>query len=572
MAQIGAIRAPDGSVSAPATGLIDDPRRRLAGLVLLRLLVSSALCGAALTTRFSQTAEESASRASLFAYVFTAYGTVAFEFVWILGRSRLGSLAWIHAGIETALAAWLLALTGGVESPFTFLLLISTVHGALAAGSLGAFISATLATLSLLALAVGLPFSGWIQPQHLESVRAFTLVAATGGGCFATAALASYLTQRLQRTGQALSARERELRELGELYLNVAESLRSGLMTLDASHRVTLLNGTGAAILGVEVSEALGRPLREVLPELAAVLVSAEGNGRAECEIQRGTRRLLLGFTLSPLRDAGSGPLGSVLTFQDLTDQRRLEKALRTQSHLASLGELSAGLAHEVRNPLAALSGAAQMLSQPAVVEPLSAAEDQKLLDVIRRETKHLDRLVSDFLAFARPPEPSLAEGVLSELVTSTVEAFQASEQLDGRVLRCRLEEVSARFDSAQLRQVIWNLLRNAVEATPKEGQVAVRVAAERDFAILEVSDDGAGVPPELRDRIFEPFFTTKERGTGLGLALVGRIVGAHGGTIEMDAADGRGTKFTVRLPRVGKKHAVSASGVPAALLGRNVG
>ena len=540
------------AVSEPTRGF-DDPRRRLAGLVLLRVLVSSALFGAALATSFSQTAEESASRAGLFHYLTAAYGASALEFAAILLRIRPGTLAWIHTGIETALAAWLIALTGGVESPFTFLLLISTVHGALAAGSGGAFAAATLATLALIALGVGLPIPGWIQPNHVESTRWITLIATAGGGCFATAALSSYLTLRLRRTGQALSARERELRQLGELYLNVAESLRSGLMTLGVDRRITLLNGTGATILGVEVGTVLGRSLFAALPELADILVSTEGNGRDECEIVRGGRRLLLGFTLSPLRDPSGEPLGSVLTFQDLTDQRRLENALRTRSHLASLGELSAGLAHEVRNPLAALSGAAQMLSQPvdAGSAPAVSAEDQKLIEVIRRETKHLDRLVSDFLAFARPPQPSLAEGDLSEIVASTVEAFQASEQLGGRVLKCELTHLTARFDSAQMRQVIWNLLRNAVEATETQGRVAVQVREEGASVLLEVADDGPGVPVELRDRIFEPFFTTKERGTGLGLALVGRIIGAHSGTIELDATGSRGTRFVIRLPRV---------------------
>ena len=283
-------------------------------------------------------------------------------------------------------------------------------------------------------------------------------------------------------------------------------------MTLGVDRQITLLNGTGAAILGVESGScSWSRPLRTLLPELADVLVSAEGNGRDECEILRGGRRLLLGFTLSPLRDPSGEPLGSVLTFQDLTDQRRLENALRTRSHLASLGELSAGLAHEVRNPLAALSGAAQMLSQPESSGAGSAvsAEDQKLIDVIRRETKHLDRLVADFLAFARPPEPSLAEGDLSELVASTVEAFQASEQVGDCELRCTLAQLEARFDSAQMRQVVWNLLRNAVEATGPGGRVSVGVRQERAsrFALLEVADDGPGIPSELRDRIFEPFF-----------------------------------------------------------------
>jgi two-component system, NtrC family, sensor histidine kinase PilS len=552
----------------PVSGF-DDPRRRLAGLVLLRVLVSSALFGAALATSFSQMDEEAVSRAGLFGYLTAAYGASAFEFVLILARVRLGSLSWVHIGVETALAAWLLALTGGVESPFTFLLLLSTVHGALAAGSAGAFAAATLATASLVALQVGLPIPGWIPPPHPDSARSITLVATASGGCFATAALASYLTQRLRRAGRELSARERELRQLGELYLNVAESLRSGLMTLGVDRRITLLNGTGAAILGVEVEGVLGRSLLAVLPELGEVLASAEGNGRDECEILRAGRRLLLGFTLSPLRDPSGEPLGSVLTFQDLTDQRRLENALRTRSHLASLGELSAGLAHEVRNPLAALSGAAQMLSEPEDRDTVDtgkavSAEDQKLLEVIRRETKHLDRLVSDFLVFARPPQPSLAEGDLSEIVSSTVEAFQASEQLGERVLVCSLAQLHVRFDSAQIRQVIWNLLRNAVEATGPQGRVSVQLRADGESVLLEVADDGPGIPAEFRERIFEPFFTTKERGTGLGLALVGRIIGAHGGTIELDAAMAKGTRFVVRLPRLARVRSSEAkSGAP---------
>jgi two-component system sensor histidine kinase PilS (NtrC family) len=507
--------------------------------------------------------EEGASRARLFGYLTAAYALSALEFVLILMRTRLRALSWVHIGFETGLAAWLLALTGGVDSPFTFLLLISTVHGALAAGSAGAFTAATLSTVALVALGVGLPIPGWIQPLHPDSPRTITVVATASGGCFATAALASYLTLRLRRAGQELSARERELRQLGKLYLNVAESLRSGLMTLGVDRHITLLNGTGAAILGVEVAAVLGRSLGAVLPDLAEVLRSTEGNGRDECEIARGGRKLLLGFTVSPLRDPSGEPLGSVLTFQDLTDQRRLENALRTRSHLASLGELSAGLAHEVRNPLAALSGAAQMLSQPgeesSAQSPVSA-EDKKLLDVIRRETKHLDGLVSDFLAFARPPEPSLSEGDLSEIVSSTVEAFQASEQLGGRGLQCELANLLVRFDSAQMRQVLWNLLRNAVEATGPEGHIGVRVRAEGDSVLLEVADDGPGIPPHLREQIFEPFFTTKERGTGLGLALVGRIVEAHGGTIELDSAVVKGTRFVVRLPRIARTRQSAAA------------
>ena len=530
-----------------------DDARLLAGLILLRALIASALFGAALFANLSSVTEETA-RSSLFVYLLAAYVSAAAEFLWILWGRHLQRLGFVHAGIEAALAAWLVALTGGPESPFTFLLLIAIILGSVAAGRRGAFISATLASGSLLGMAGAISIPGFIQPEHIDG-RAVAVVLTSSGGCFATAALASYLTERLQRTGRALRAREAELRQLGELYLKVAQSLRSGLMTLGASAkgspgraRVTLLNDPGAAILGISAASAQGRPLAETVPELAKALDAlVAGHGRIECEIHQRDRTVLLGFTLSPLKSDSPELEGSVVTFQDLTQQRRLEETLRRQNHLASLGELAAGLAHEVRNPLAALSGAAQILRTGD--HAAAPADDRKLFDVIERETNHLETLVSDFLTFARPPAPSMVTGDLAKLARSTFEAFRTGEQVGQRKLSCEAESVEARFDEGQLRQVVWNLLRNALEATDANGAISLRVQSGDRWAWLEVQDDGPGVPTDLHDRIFEPFFTTKEHGTGLGLALVGRIVGAHGGTIDLDSTTG-GARFVVSLPR----------------------
>jgi two-component system sensor histidine kinase PilS (NtrC family) len=526
--------------------------RLLAGLVLLRALIASALFGAALFANLSVT--EEAARGSLFVYLLAAYVSAAAEFLWILWGRRLDRLGFVHAGVEAALAAWLVALTGGPESPCTFLLLISTILGSVAAGRRGAFISATLASASLLGMTGVISIPGLIQPDRVDG-RMVAVVLTSSGGCFATAALASYLTERLQRTGRALRAREADLRQLGELYLKVAQSLRSGLMTLGPSVRgnpgsapITLLNDPGAAILGISAPRVQGHALDETVPELARALDAlVAGHGRVECEIHQGERMVLLGFTLSPLKGGSPEMAGSVVTFQDLTQQRRLEEALRRQSHLASLGELAAGLAHEVRNPLAALSGAAQILR--AGDGSSSLAEDRKLFDIIQRETNHLETLVSDFLTFARPPAPSLVAGDLAKLVRSTFEAFRTGEQVGQRRLLCEAEATEINFDEGQLRQVVWNLLRNALEATEAGGSISVRVRSADRWAWLEVQDDGPGIPSELRNRIFEPFFTTKEHGTGLGLALVGRIVGAHGGTIDLDSS-ADGTRFVVSLPR----------------------
>jgi two-component system sensor histidine kinase PilS (NtrC family) len=548
------VPVPQGLISPKLQRFTEDDAGRIGGLVLLRALVVSGLFGAAMATSLSGSADELTYRSQLYAFLTVAYVSVALEFCWILIRRRLRVLAWVHATTETLLAGWLVALTGGPDGAFTFLLLLSTVHGALAAGSGGAFASASLAAAILAALATGITIPGLgVVVAHSDPSRVMVAVCANSAGCFATAALSAYLIQRLQRTRQALSARELELRQLGELYVNVVQSLGSGLMTLGPSLEggdslVTLINSVGAEILGVPLQACQGKPLSVLAPELAQALRSSSGGQRrGECAMAIRGRQLLLGFSVSHLRGADGEPMGHVVVFQDLTDLKRLEEAVRRQGHLASLGELSAGLAHEIRNPLAALSGAVQMLATAP-----SSEEDRRLLDVLRRESAHLETLVSDFLVFARPPPPAMGEADLSQLVEESLEAFRADGRASERNLLAHTEPVQARFDAGQMRQVIWNLMRNAAEATGPGGTVRVSVVARNGAAVLEVADDGPGVPGQVASQIFEPFFTTKEKGTGLGLALVARIVGSHGGTVDFDRNVTRGARFVVTLPRAG--------------------
>ncbi len=511
--------------------------RRLSGLVLVRVLVVSALFGAALSTSLSGSAQEAAARSALYAFLVSAYAAAALELVWLLTRRAYGLLAWVHVAAETLLAGWLVALTGGTEGPFTFLLLLSTVHGALAAGSAGALAAATASTFELVLLASG---ASWLGLSPSDSSRAAAAVFANSGGCFATAALASYLTERLSRTDRALGQRERELQRLGELYRNVVQSLGSGLMTLSSSGEILFVNQTGAEILGIDSEGASGQSIERLAPELAPERLA----GRGELSLERAAGRRLLGYSSSPLREGGGLPSGKVVSFQDVTDLRRLEASVRRQSHLASLGELSASLAHEIRNPLAALSGAVQMLS----AEPKNEG-DARLFELIRRESAHLGKLVSDFLAFARPPRPALQPTDLATLVRDRCASFDPVAQRQGRGLACEVEAASLEVDPGQLRQVVDNLLRNALEATGPGGKIAVSLRLAEERVLLSVEDDGPGVPPEVALRLFEPFFTTKEKGTGLGLALVARIVGNHGGTVDLESPPGGGARFVVSLP-----------------------
>ncbi len=542
----------------PASAAVE-VARRLALLILLRVLVSGALFGSALSVLSTGPVEE-AVRGRLYVYLVAAFASAALEFVWLLFERGMAALAWVHVAVETLLAGWLVALTGGPAGPFGFLALLSTVHGALAAGSAGAAASALLATGVLWALA-GLPSlqaAVGTLPVAVTPPRLLAALLADAGGCFATAALSAYLTERLQRTGRALSAREAELRSLGDLYRSVVRSLGSGLLTLVPSggvRRVTLLNEAGARILGVDPEEAPGRTLADISPALDEAVAAAPPSRAAACEIARDGEKRLLDLAVSSLRGPAGEAAGMVVAFEDVTEIKRLQAALARQEHLASLGELSAGLAHELRNPLAALSGAVEMLSTDAV-----EGDDARLFELIRRESVHLGKLVSDFLAFARPPRPALREGDLGALLAQCCETFQPQAAARGCVLECGSVPAPARFDPDQMCQAVTNLLRNAVEASAEGGRIAASVRPAGDEWAIEVEDDGPGVAPEIAGRIFEPFFTTKQKGTGLGLALVARITEAHGGTVDVASREGGGARFVITLPRQ-----AGASGATAA-------
>ena len=240
------------------------------------------------------------------------------------------------------------------------------------------------------------------------------------------------------------------------------------------------------------------------------------------------------------------------MIFQDLTELREMETRLKREERLAAVGRLAAGIAHEIRNPLASISGSIEMLREGKGV----AAEDSRLMNIILRETDRLDGLITEFLQYVKPMKRRAAKVQMLDVLRETIEALRATD--GGRDVTFVLPDgplAAVRGDRDQLKQVVWNLLLNAMQATGGKGRVEVRATNSRlgeqgEVMLLEVRDDGVGIPPEEIGRIFEPFFTTKERGTGLGLAMVHKIVEAHEGHIEVESQAGKGATFLVVLPR----------------------
>jgi two-component system sensor histidine kinase PilS (NtrC family) len=256
---------------------------------------------------------------------------------------------------------------------------------------------------------------------------------------------------------------------------------------------------------------------------------------------------LLLGMTFSTLHNDREGAAGVICAFQDLTRIRRMEEQVRRSDRLAAIGELAAGMAHEIRNPLASLSGSITMLREELQLE----GTGHELMEIVTSEISRLDALISDFLGFASPREPLVCRTDLGALARETATLLRQAHQGPWRieVVETGDSPFLAEVDPHLVRQVFWNLSRNAIEAMPAGGPLEIIVATAADTVTVAFADCGGGIPAAAMPKIFTPFFSTKERGTGLGLAIVFKIVEAHHGRVDVASSPGRGTTIRVVFP-----------------------
>lgn len=444
---------------------------------------------------------------------------------------------------DLLIASVLVFLTGVGESPFTFLYLLAVIGASILLDGRGALVAAaaSAAAYALLLVAVKLQ---WLEPPlavgDLSRQRLAFLLGSNVLALFLIAALAGYLTRQLSATGGRLSEREADLKKLDTLQRQILANMPSGLITCDESGRVTFVNRAASAILSLEPRLPPGTHLESLLP---GALGTEPHLRRRELSVQTPEGMRTLGLTVTGLESGGSG--GTLVVFQDLTELRRIEEDLKRADRLAALGTLSAQLAHEIRNPLAAMRGSAQLLVQEPGVEPGSA----KLVEILLRESDRLSKLVDDFLRFARPPPPVKRPLALEVLVAETVDMLRADPLARNVGVDLVLAPLRVPVDADQLRQVLINVLRNAFQAAGEGGRVRVSLEAAGEEAWLRVWDSAGSIPATDLSRIFEPFFSTREGGTGLGLSTAYSIVRAHGGNIRVSSSAQEGTEFLIQLP-----------------------
>jgi two-component system sensor histidine kinase PilS (NtrC family) len=513
--------------------------RKLVWLNVFRLATVTVLLGgtAVMSWQLRRQHGDVGVLAPLYLVVIGTYAlTIAFALA-LRRRVAMGLVAYGQIAVDVAIAAVVGSMTGGADSVFLFMFSLAVVNGAILLYRRGALIACLLAIAGYLAM---------VQGADAPAPRALTIFV----HCTAfvlTGVLASYLAEQLRTTGERLEA-------ITGLHESIVQSMTSGLATLDPAGRVTFLNPTGEAMAGLTLAEIRGRPAATVFPAFRAA------TGRGEVEHVNGAGpRMLRGYSSVPLAGPRGAPLGTAIIFQDLTRLRAMEEAVARSERLADLGMVAAGLAHELRNPLAAISGSVELLRAQAAPD----GEDHRLMDIVLKEAARLDRLVTEFLHFARPP-PVVREPVdLAALLAETLDVFAHDPSAAGIAVARDLRAAAVSADPAQLRQVAWNLLLNAAQALRERGEGGhIRVTSRTlsdDSAAFAVEDDGPGIPPADLERIFLPFHTSKARGSGLGLANVHRVVDAHGGRITVESTPGSGARFTVWLPAAAEQVATPA-------------
>jgi two-component system sensor histidine kinase PilS (NtrC family) len=471
----------------------------------------------------------------------------------------------VHAYVQFAgdmlLITVMVYYLGGVASPFSLLyLVVIAVASTLLRRRAGVTV-ASIAFLLYAALALSLS-TGWLPPadrlaEVVSGWRVAYNLAIHFFGFYAMALLTSFLAHNATRAERELEVKSEHLADLQVVHRDVIQSISSGLITTDLAGAITSVNQAGLAILRQTESELIGAPVHEtglISDDRWAVATAAgelQGKLRLEVQVPQGADSVFIGFSISRLNDAFGAHRGFILIFQDLTGWRRMQDELRMKDRMAAVGELAAGLAHEIGNPLAAISGSVQMLSGATPGD----ASQRRLIDILLKESHRLDRTIKGFLRFARPRERATVPFDVGRLLSENMELLGNSEEVSERHrLELDLQPPSARLvaDPDQVSQIFWNLARNALRAMPDGGTFRLVGRLDGDAYRLQVIDTGRGMSEAQRTNLFHPFQSFFDGGTGIGMAIVYRIVEDHGGRLRVDSAPGGGTTITVELPAAG--------------------
>jgi two-component system, NtrC family, sensor histidine kinase PilS len=485
--------------------------------------------------------------------------TIAYALIFRLSKNILFQ-ARFQLTIDVLLVTWLVWNSNVVQSPYVALYIVIIAISSLFLGPREAVVTSVGCAVAFTACALQITgLAGEKDPSRLVGGSVSQTIQWVGlfdVSFFVVGLLSARLAERQSRSDVRLAAATQSLANLRALHERIVASIRSGVVTTDLEGRIFTFNVAAQeitrypeeAIRGQDAS-ILFIDLKDHIVQTLSALQKGDTSPRFEtsCLTSEGMR-LRLGYSISPLSTEAGETTGMVITFQDLTQVRSLEETSRRQDRLAAIGRMAASIAHEIRNPLAAMRGSIQMLrsemnSDPAQIE---------LMEIILRESDRLNRIITDFLSYARPRSLIQARVDVGDLLHQTFALMRHSPEIGANqsiVEELPDEPLYAEADEGQLKQVFWNLARNALQAMPKGGTLRATLENNSNQRLrITFADTGRGMSPDQVEHLFEPFSSTTG-GTGLGLSIVYQIIRDHGGTINVRSLVGQGTTITVELP-----------------------
>lgn len=503
------------------------------------------------------------------------YGIIALIYLLSLVFSVLSRIFTnhrVHIYLQTmtdvVMITALIYVTGGIRSTYAVFYPLVIIYSVLYLGRNGGLITASAASI-FYGLLIDLEYYRVITPISHPYIweipdtagHVFLRIFVNILSFYLIALLASFVVEKEKKTRALLAEKESAFNQLDLLYRSIIESIDAGILTIDLEGRIKSFNRAAEHITGWSFTSVENRRLQDIFPAWKELSVNSfnDDNGSIKGRFEMPAvviqdRRLILGCALSALRDNSSQKIGDILIFQDLTKVKEMEAVSERNRRLAFVGEMAAGLAHEIRNPLASISGSIQMLMK----ESSMGTTEGRLMQVIMRGKDQLEGFVKDFLLLARHNRGPHHEVLIGGVIGEVLEAARVMPDWNSNIeISDTLEEGCAiKGNREEMRQLIWNLILNAAQAMPEGGRLAVGVRKKNlethEGLEIIVADNGVGITDENKKMIFEPFFTTKERGTGLGLAIVMRIVNSYGGNLLLESTSGIGTKFVIWFPKTG--------------------
>ena len=543
---------------------------RLRYLMLLRVAFVTFLLGIATFLEIKgEDLLPEISLLSLYLVIITSYILSLFYFFLLNLTKNIKITLYIQAICDVLMITGLVYATGGISSVYAVFYTLVIIYSVLFLERRGGLIIASacsicygfLLDLEYYKILTPLyaivsqdnPFTaGYVFSRIIIYILSFYLIAF----------LAIFVVEQEKKTRTLLQEKETAFDQLDLLHRSIIESVDTGILTINLRGQIKSFNRAAEEITGYSFAEVEDKNIVDLFPEYGDLLENIHTGGhpysqqsRVEMYIESHEKKpLTLGCSVSFLNDGTEKRIGDILVFQDLTAIKKMELILEKNRRLAFIGEMAAGLAHEMRNPLASISGSIQVLHKSLLLNET----DERLMQIILRGKDQLESFMRDFLLLSRPT-PGIPEMIkITDIIEDILESIRYLPDWrdDIQVIKSLQDHLPfIRANKTEIRQLIWNVLMNAIQSMPNGGWVTIETGKDTtdisagQFLEIKISDNGQGIMENDLGKIFEPFYTTREKGTGLGLAIVNRIVEGHAGKIKVDSRSGEGTTFTIWLP-----------------------